>query len=197
MADHGCVASLKNPSPFALIHWRSYKRVPGIGLDPFWRSWLLDRGSLTERLVRATEGNFFVRVIQQGWLRPHLSEATRLRIKPGQMALVREVQLMCHKEAWVHARSVFPLSTLSGSLGYLKNLGNKSLGSLLFKEPSLKRTLFEIASMRSRPIAPPEQSLSDSTLWGRRSLFYAQQMPILVTEIFLPALKTHMEQHQL
>jgi len=36
--------------------------------------WLLDRGSLTSRLVKASEGAFRVRVLRQGWGRPLYSE---------------------------------------------------------------------------------------------------------------------------
>jgi len=147
--------------------------------------------------MAATAGDFFVRVVHQGWQRPDLSEAKRLGIKAGQVALIREVQLMCHNQAWVRARTVFPLSTLSGRLGYLKKLGNQSLGSLLFKDPSLKRTLFEIASMGGMQGRSLGRQESGCALWGRRSLFYVKHKPILVAEIFLPALKAHMEQHQL
>ncbi|MCF7981791.1 MAG: chorismate lyase [Pseudomonadales bacterium] len=188
---------LEISSHLALNHWQSFRRAPCVNIDSLWRSWLLDRGSLTERLLAVTQGDFFVRVLHQRWQRPQLSEAKRLGLKPRQVALIREVQLMCHNEAWVYARSVFPLNTLSGRLGYLKKLDNRSLGSLLFKDPHLSRTWFEIASIDGSLITSLGQQAPTENLWGRRSLFYIKEKPILVAEIFLPALKAHLEKLQL
>lgn len=179
------------PSHLALNHWHHYKRVPFVGVDPQWRSWLLDHGSLTQRLIQATQGDFFVRKLNQGWQRPYLSEAQRMGIKPGQRVLVREVELVCHGEPWVYARSIFPQTTLTGRLRHLKKLDNRSLGTLLFNDPSMRRTVFEIAALDSRNLKALDPAKEDATLWGRRSLFYVDNKPILVAEIFLSAMKRH------
>lgn len=98
---------------------------------------------------------------------------------------------MCHNEPWVYARSVFPLHTLTGPLRHLKQLDNRSLGSLLFKDASMKRTLFEIAALEARKIKAVKHTAPNELLWGRRSLFYVKNKPILISEIFLSALKMH------
>lgn len=155
---------------------------------------MLDRGSLTDRLVRATSGDFRVQILRQDWQRPQLSEAKRLGIKAGQVALVREVLLVCHGQPWVYARSLFPLATLSGPLRHLRRLDNRSLGSLLFNDPSMKRTMFEVAALESRRIKALVHLIPQDILWGRRSLFYVKNKPLLVTEVFLPALKARQKQ---
>lgn len=182
------------PDSLALNRWRHCKRVPFIGVAPEWRTWLLDRGSLTDRLIRATAGDFRVQILRQDWQRPQLSEAKRLGIKAGQIALVREVLLVCHGQPWVYARSLFPLPTLTGPLRHLRGLDNRSLGSLLFRDPSMKRTMFEVAALESHRIKALNHLVPREVLWGRRSLFYIKNKPLLVAEVFLPALKARQKQ---
>lgn len=153
--------------------------------------WLLDRGSLTTRLVRASHGDFAVQLLQQGWLRPTLDEARLLDLPPHQVAWVRETALRCHGEAWVYARSVMPQATLAGELRYLQRLKNSSLGALLFRDPTLTRSRFQIArlALRSLPCARLGLAPADDDVWGRRSLFQFHGRPLLVGEIFLPAFR--------
>ena len=54
--------------------WRSYRRVPRDAIPVALRPWLLDQGSLTERLVAASGGRFAVEVLNQRWELPRLSE---------------------------------------------------------------------------------------------------------------------------
>jgi len=158
-------------------------------VPPQWRHWLLDRGSLTQRLTDLSNGNFNVQVVQQCWQRPRLSEAKKLGIKPSRLALVREVLLKGNEQPWVFARSLFPLSTVSGRLRHLRQLDNRPLGRLLFRHPGMRRTPFEFALLESQRIEAIAQIIPPRFLWRRRSLFYIYNQPILVTEIFLPALE--------
>jgi len=183
--------SLHLPLQINLNHWHHYQRNPFIQIDPLWRSWLLDQGSLTQRLVQASKGAFRVRKLHQGWQYPTPSEAAALGLKPRQQAFVREVELLCHNQPWVYARSVFPQSTLTGRLRSLKKLDTRPLGALLFSEPSMRRSHFEIAALRNPELMNYFTAESNNFAWGRRSLFFIDEKPILVAEIFLPALEQH------
>jgi chorismate--pyruvate lyase len=80
----------------------------------------------------------------------------------------------------MYARSVFPESTLQGNTRYLRYaLDERPLGDLLYRDPTLKRTDFEIACLKDIYLQP---------LWARRSAFFIQNKPILLTEVFMPAL---------
>lgn len=182
---------MHQPLQINLNHWHHYQRNPLIQIDPLWRSWLLEHGSLTQRLIKASNGAFRVRKLHQGWQYPTPSEAACLGIKPRQLAMVREVELLCHNKPWVYARSVFPQTTLTGRLRRLKKLDTKPLGALLFSEPSMKRTHFEIAALNNADLAKYFTSESDHFAWGRRSLFFIDEKPLLVAEVFLPALEQH------
>jgi chorismate--pyruvate lyase len=130
------------------------------------------------RLVAHAEGAFAVRVLWQGWARPALEECRRLGLPPGRHALIREVELLGHGQPWVRARSVLPLPCLGGRGRRLRRLGNRSLGGLLFKDPTLKRGPIEIACLQQ----------AEGEAWARRSLLHFHGKPLLVAECFLPAL---------
>jgi chorismate--pyruvate lyase len=146
---------------------------------PQWYSWLTDSGSLTQRLVKLSQGDFQVEVVRQGWFLPTRSEARALRMRSRQHALIREVRLLGKGQTWVYARSIIPAKTLTGRQRQLRMLGNRSLGSLLFSDPSMRRGPLQIS-----------QLLLDTgeRVWARRSLFYLSGKPLLVCEVFLPEL---------
>lgn len=169
--------------------WKNYTQLNQRQLPESIRHWLLDRSSLTARLIAASNGNFQVKVIEQSWRTPFLNESLLLGIKPRQKALIREVVLLCHGQPWVYARSVIPYSSLQGQLGFLRKLKDSALGALLFKDPNLQRSHFQINTI-SLPQAPIPFS-EKTHVYGRRSLFHLYGKPLLVAEVFLPACQLH------
>ncbi len=164
----------------ASTRWRSYRRPPCIHIPRSWRHWLLDKGSLTERLIAASDRNFHVEVAWQGWSKPSLSESRALNIHPRQQVLIREVRLCGRGHPWVYARSIIPASTLNGPQRVLKSLGSRPLGALLFKDPTMKRGPIETTRLPLRE--------NNRQVWARRSVFQLRGKPLLVTEVFLPSL---------
>lgn len=167
--------------------WQSYQRLPAYTVPSRWRPWLLDRGSLTQRLVAASAGQFRVRILVQSFTKPRRTESQALGIPHQQLAMVREVILYGRDQPWVYARSVLPLSSLTGRLARLRKLDERPLGALLFADPSMRRGKLELARVQPTKVAlPQELGIFDSPLWGRRSVFYIADKPLLVSEIFLP-----------
>ena len=172
--------------------WRSYLRAPSSAVPPALRSWLLDQGSLTQRLVDASHGNFRVEILKQCTERPRLSELRALNMNLSAKALVREVLLFGNNEPWVYARSILPLTTLVGPLRRFRKLDNRPLGALLFNDPTMRRGPMEIACITPANSRLPEQvSQFAEPLWGRRSVFFLSGKPLLVSEIFLPTFKPY------
>ena len=166
------------------LHWRSYRRTPLFVTCSALRPWLLDRGSLTERLIRASKGQFEVKILFQGMGVPQLSEQRALELPVRQRALIREVILFGNHQPWVHARSIIPIKTLTGRLRKLRKLDNRPLGALLFSDPGMAP--IEISNL---PMLEPWPSTVSSTygspVQGRRSLFWLDGKPLLVSEVFL------------
>lgn len=174
--------------------WRRQRRLSRAYLPAHLRPWLLDTGSLTQRIIGACSKKFRVEVVRQGWVRPMRNEARALGLRPEAYALVREVRLFCGDAPWVYARTVIPRATLSGIERRLAWLRSRSLGAMLFADPSVERGEFELVQL------VPGDRLYERTatllaqrppmIWGRRARFRLKGKALLVSEIFLPALGT-------
>jgi chorismate--pyruvate lyase len=166
------------------LHYYRQSELPAVT-----RRWLLDEGSLTDHLVQTSGGQFQVERLIQGWQVPKPSERRLLRMRPRQVALVREVTLHCQGQPWVFARSIIPLATLQGPLGYLRKLQNQSLGSLLFRHSNLGRSPFELALLAPQHHYLPDHLRQDAAAWGRRSRFSVDNHHLMVSEVFLQAFR--------
>ena len=106
--------------------------------------------------------------------------------------MVREVVLYGNAQPWVFARSILPLSTLTGRLRKLRQLSNQPLGELLFKDPSMCREPVQYARFDAGNNLLPQSTVSmDQVSWGRRSVFRLDNKPLLVAEVFLPDFNPH------
>jgi chorismate--pyruvate lyase len=170
--------------------WRRMISVSDYTVPGQWRPWLSDTGSLTQRLIDACNGELTVQVLRQNLGVPRLSERRALGLPQRRQALIREVILLGGGIPWVYARSIIPLSTLTGRLRRLRQLDNRPLGALLFSEPSMCREPVEIACYTSAQM-PTALAAKQSTMWGRRSVFRLHNKPLLVSEIFLPDFKPY------
>ena len=167
--------------------WRPVKRYTSSTLAADVRVWLTDNGSLTGQLVASGQGEFRVQRLYQGWEVPLPSERRLLDLPPRQLALVREVALLLDSTAVVFARSIFPISSLVGSLAHLRRLHNTSLGAILFKYPGMHRSPFELARMAGDCDYLPHSLRQSGPAWGRRSRFEVEGKKLMVSEVFLRA----------
>ncbi len=183
---------MSNSLPQRESGWHFESRIFNYVLPQGLACWLYDPASLTARLIAACDQQFRVQVLSQGWGTPFHNEIKRLGLRARHKALIREVYLYCGDTPWVFARTVIPRSTLIGKQKYLANLGSKPLGAILFADPHMRRDQFEVAC-----ITPGEYLYNAATqasakkpgqIWGRRSVFYLSNKPLLVNEIFLPAI---------
>jgi len=154
------------------------------------RRWLTDRGSLTARLERHA-GPVKVRVLFQGLRRPNRDEAF-LFAAPSARVLVREVLLLRGATPLVYAHTVVAPGALRGAWRGVAGLGTRPLGAALFADPRIAR--FPLRQKRL-PLAHPlyrraaaQLKTMPPSLWARRSIFAAGKSPILVSEVFLPAI---------
>ena len=157
--------------------WLKLKPVPRTMLPPPWRDWVLDSGSLTQRLktLAGNANDFTVSVKRVGFTRATLSEARALNIAVRDQVYVREVTLNIKDAPVVVARSVIPRSTLTGYERQLMWLGTKPLGEFLFTH----------RHMRRRAIECKQGQVANQRAWARRSVFELSGKPLLVSEVFL------------
>ncbi|MDT8428541.1 MAG: chorismate lyase [Pseudomonadales bacterium] len=141
-----------------------------------WKNWLLDPGSLTQRLKQLSANDLKVRVEEQCWYwktSPTLISCFG-KVLCRQAMWSRKVTLIGRGQPWVTAHSLVPVSSLDSSLRRICKLQDKPLGEFLFANPCLSRSQLEITRTRWG--------------WGRRSLFHLHDKPVLVAEFFLPDL---------
>lgn len=159
------------------IVWRPARMVSHYKISSKLRDFLLDPGSTTVRFKKISD-QFKVRVLLQAWQIPTVEEALILQIPRRTRTLVRAVEIYLHRELWMVCRAVFPMRTLTGKWRRLiDELDERPLGQLLFCNPRLQRSEYEVAYLEAQKI------------WARRSLFYlAENKPLLLTECLMPRL---------
>lgn len=168
-------------SPFldADLVWQPLARL---SVPSPWADWLADEGSLTQRLQRY--GKFSVQPLSQRVARPSSAEAMLLGLPSRQLALIREVLLLLDGQPMVFARSVLPLPSMSGANRVLGHMAGRSLGAELFRLPRARREQVWAALVSPTRLPVPVAA----SCWGRQSLFSKRGKPLLVAEVFLPAL---------
>jgi len=175
-------------------HWKPHRCFLRSSIPRDLSDWLLDRESLTLRLQQLCPGisprGFRVQVLSQMQAMPRLDETQALAMQPREMAVIRQVLLMCGRQPWVYARTVIPVSSLRGKLQQLTGLGTRPLGGVLFADPGMRRGTVELAEILPGQAvfaaATAHTQHQPASIWGRRSVFWLSGKPLLVSEIFLP-----------
>ncbi len=173
----------------AALPWRYLHHCAAGSIPSAWRPWLEDRGSLTRRLLLASDGDLRVRILRQEPGTVAQDEARALGLRPRCRALIREVVLLGRGMPWVYARSILPLSTLTGRLRRLRHLDNRPLGQVLFNDRSMTRDAVQVTRLSAAALPPRidlPRGVPTAPLWGRRSVFRLDGKPLLVAEFFLP-----------
>lgn len=155
------------------------------------RGWLSDRGSLTRRL-RSRYRDFCVVPVLRGVAAPFPDESGALGLARDASAYVRDVLLLGDGKARVFAHSVLPRAALRGGWNGIARLGTRPLGEALFRTPRVRRLAMTIRRVDARhPLyraARRHAEVAERALWARRSVFCLDGHPLLVSEVFLPAL---------
>jgi len=187
------------PSSFPVglnVEWMQADSAPRN--NPYLKNWLLDTGSLTER-VQSLCHQFSLVVLGQAATALHQSEqallskgryntlstqpsnqsASEPSIQPSRPFQVREVLLCGNTLPWVFARSVIPQRLVDAELA---NLGSEPLGKRLFNDARFIRSEFELCQLPATALGFER----NQQLWGRRSLFTLGEDSMIVAEVFLP-----------
>jgi chorismate lyase len=157
------------------------------------KHWLLDEGSLTEKIIQCCHpGQFHVEVVNQHWQRPLYTEQKLLNMRRGELAFTRHVILNCDDDKWVFARTLIPASSFKGKARRLALLKSKPLGAVLFSDSATRRLDMQVAAINQTHflyyLAQAEAGFDEQVLWGRRTLFSYAGKLLLVNEIFLPSI---------
>ncbi|WP_417069684.1 chorismate--pyruvate lyase family protein [Niveibacterium terrae] len=154
------------------------------GLAP----WLRHEESLTDR-ISSRSSRFEVRVLSQRFAALLPDEVRLLGRTRIARVRVREVLLCADGRAVVFARSLVACG--SGPWREWQDLGTRPLACLLFGDPMVSRTRLAFRRLGSgdpRVRAARAVSGAQGPLWARRRSFLRGGSPLLLTEVFLPAI---------
>lgn len=151
--------------------------------------WLAEPGLLTERVrVACGEATRFTLLRLEPAI---LSAAAARRLGVGDTGgLVREIEFSCGESRWIFAQSLFPDSTVRQH-PWLAELGSSALGVSLLGRHDVSREPLEYCGLpagHELAVAAAAPRSEVEPLWARRAVYQLSGAPILVQEVFLPAL---------
>jgi chorismate lyase len=175
---------------FVPVQWLPAERLGQLSMDPQLRSWLIGKGLLTQRLKAVCGERFGLRLVDQwtGLLNAAHQSALRSSDSAG---LFRDVEMSREDTVWVFAQTIVPDSTLC-THPWLAELGDSALGETLSGLSGIERSSYEYAwlpvndAVTARALRDAE--LKPAGLWARRSRMSLRGAPLLVQELFLPAM---------
>lgn len=155
-------------------------------------SWLHETHSLTQRVqsVCPPHAPFNLQVLCHDFALPHRDEVALL----GSHGRVRsrEILLCRGRTPLIFAHSIVARADLRAAWASMDGIGGRSLGSVLFADPAVSRgTLHYHCCTPRHPLyqkAAPWCATRPEQLWARRAVFLRDNRPLVVTEVFLPAL---------
>jgi chorismate--pyruvate lyase len=170
--------------------WVPAERLGQMTVDARIRPWLIGNGLLTLRMKAVCNGSFALKLVDQwtGPLDPAHKSAMRLRDDAG---LFQDVEMLHGDNLWVFEQTVMPDSTLCAH-PWLAEMGDSALGETLSGLSAVKRSSYEYAwlpaddALAARALRDAE--VKPDGLWARRSRVSLRGAPLLMQEIFLPAM---------
>src|SRR5262245_11866234 len=95
-------------------------------------------GSLTQHLRQITRNKIQHRLLLANWGQATPTERQALQLAADERTWIRQIEWRCLGALWVHARAVFPETTIKQTQETIPGLGVQSLGEVIFKDPNLK-----------------------------------------------------------
>src|ERR1700736_2359514 len=172
------------------IQWLPAERLGQLTVDAHVRPWLIGKGLLTLRMKAVCGERFALRLVDQ-WT-GLLDAAHRSALSSADGAgLFRDVEMCGGEQVWVFAQTIIPDSTLCAH-PWLAELGDTPLGETLSDLSGLERSSYEYAWL---PVEEPVTAralraaeVRPAGLWARRSRVSLRGAPLLMQELFLPAI---------
>ncbi len=171
------------------ISWLSLPDAQKL-LSPEHYVHLADNGSLTRRVRNRCSGQFEVQLVDHKTVQPGFQERKLLNLPEAAQALSRQVYLVCDQKPMIFARTLLGLIERNRLLTErISNLGEQSLGSVLFRDPLAIKQQMHLACLScSHPFFYPINlsglSLKDN-VWLRRSLYDYEGCDLIVYEAFI------------
>ncbi|WP_150137698.1 chorismate lyase [Candidatus Enterovibrio escicola] len=137
--------------------------------------WLRELHSMTDRL-KCYCVTLDVNVLGLHQCEVNVLTESERSLLGNEACFVREVLLFGDNMPWLYARTLVPMSTLTEQEEDIVYLGAVPLGQRVFSRTNARRDEIEVATV----------VIEGKTLLARRSRLWANNKPMLVSELFLP-----------
>lgn len=151
---------------------------------PNMEQWLTKPHVLGDALAQA-HGEIQVQVLSQTFQSAFEHELTYLQnVGKGTPFFIREIYLKNADQVLTYGRVTIPDATFTNNKTKIVELKNKSFGkTILYSHPNYRRSEFEYAHIHHEGV----------DYWGRRSIFWLDADPLIVTEVYMTDLGTYPE----
>lgn len=179
----------ESTSPAARAEWLPAERFGQASIAGNVRVYMIGQGQLTQRLREVCGANFSHRLVDLST--GLLSTEQRGLLGEDSAGLFREVGLYCRETLWVYAQTIIPDATLDAH-PWLAELGDAALGDTFAGISGVVRSPYEYAlltvdhPLMARALAGAE--IKPAGLWARRYRIALHGSPLLVQELFFPAI---------
>ncbi len=127
------------------------------------QDWLTSKESLTQRLRAFTHNKITHHLFYDDW---GITDQ-------NQEAWIRRMEWRYENEVWVSCIVVIPETSMTAETSELMHIGKRSIGDILFQDPTLTRSDFVFSVLENGNIK-------------RTSTFYYKNHPIVLVENFFP-----------
>lgn len=156
-------------------------RIKGEAIPSQLKKWLYASGSLTQQLTDLGQGKFHVERIREHYQRLNLADSQWMGMPHHHIAWVRESYLYgSEQQAWVKAKSIFPILSLQKKARIFQHIGNQPIGRFLFQRtnPQCERRVIQLDEG-----------------WTRQSYYTWHGCKFIVQETFLPSFEQFIQHH--
>lgn len=146
------------------------------------RLWLTKPYILSHALKRVCKV-FTLKLCSQGFAEASPDDKIKLSLDLT-LPFVREVQLLGDGVLLTEGRVTIPHTTYHRHLDIFKSLDHQPIGEkILYNNPDVQRSAFEYAFLKEKDC------------WARRSVFFMQGDPLLITELMVNTLPTYLSEN--
>jgi chorismate--pyruvate lyase len=182
--------TLGKSRPLDSVRWHPAERLGQMNVESNVRSWLIGKDLVTLRMKAVCGEHFTLRVVDQWSGLLGAAHKSALRCADSD-ALYRDVEMRHGDNIWVFEQTIMPDSTLCAH-PWLAELGDSALAETLGDLSGIERSFYEYAWL---PAAEPvtaralrHAEVKPAGLWARRARVALRGAPLLIQELFLPAM---------
>lgn len=182
--------TLGRPQQQENVQWVPAERLGQQSMDGALRTWLIGKGLLTARLRAACGERFTMHVVDQWTGLISSTQKNVLRVSDT-AGLFRDVEMFCGDLVWAFEQTLMPDATLC-THPWLAELGDAALAETLGDLSGVERSSYEYAWLPAEDAltarALRDAQIKPAGLWARRARVSLRGAPLLIQEVFLPAL---------